>query len=76
MPPIGTHVKTPDASGVVVENNPITEKVKVKIELPDGTFDLTEFPLDDIKFKRGKPRFDRDEPDEKLDDEIKKLLDE
>ncbi len=76
MPPIGTHVKTPDASGIVVENNPITEKVKVKIELPDGTFDLTEYPLDDIKFKRGKPRVNKDESEEKLDDEIKKLLDE
>ncbi|MEX1307512.1 MAG: stage 0 sporulation family protein [Eubacteriales bacterium] len=76
MPPIGTRVKTPDASGTVVENNPITEKVKVKTELPDGSFDLTEYPLSDIKFKPFKPRRKRNETDEKLDDEIKKLLDE
>lgn len=76
MPSIGTRVKTPDASGTVVENNPITEKVKVKTELPDGSFDLTEYALADIKFRRGKTRRDKDEPEEKLDDEMKKLLDE
>jgi len=76
MPPLGTRVKTPDASGVVVENNPITEKVKVKTELPDGTFDLTEYALDEIKFKRNRPNRDRNDKAEKMDDEMKKLLDE
>ena len=80
MPPIGARVKTPDASGVVVDNNPITEKVKVKTELPDGSFDLNEYPLSDIRFKRGKmskEQYEKEEKyEEKLDDEIKKLLDE
>lgn len=54
MPRIGREVTTPDGSGTVMENNLLRERVKVKVLLPDGTFDLREYPLLDIK--REEPR--------------------
>jgi len=76
MPSNGTRVKTPDGNGIVVDHNPITEKVKVKTELPDGSFDVNEFKLSELKFKKTfNKRQKQDEPREKLDDEMKKLLD-
>ena len=40
MPKTGKEIQTPDGNGIAVENNAITEKTKVKLMLPDGTFDL------------------------------------
>ena len=40
MPKAGKEIQTPDGNGVAVENNAITERTKVKLTLPDGTFDL------------------------------------
>ena len=54
MPRIGREVTTPDGAGTVMENNLLRERVKVKVLLPDGTFDLREYPLFDIK--REEPR--------------------
>ncbi len=81
LPRNGTAVRTPDGEGDVVETNSLTERVKVKRLLPDGTYDLTTYPLDQIKFeKRGGKK---DTPPEVvaeeevvLDEEIKSLLDE
>lgn len=39
MPRVGKDTLTPDGIGTVLENNAITELTKVKIQLPDGTFD-------------------------------------
>jgi len=49
MPRIGREVTTPDGAGTVMENNLLRERVKVKVLLPDGTFDLREYPLADIR---------------------------
>lgn len=49
MPKPGSLVETPEGSGVVLDNNAITEKVRVKIELPDESFDLKSFALEDVK---------------------------
>ncbi len=54
MPRVGREVTTPDGSGTVMENNLLRERVKVKVLLPDGTFDLREYPLADIR--REEPR--------------------
>ena len=40
MPKTGKEIQTPDGNGIAVENNAITEKTRVKLTLPDGTFDL------------------------------------
>lgn len=39
MPRVGKETQTPDGIGTVLENNAITELTRVKIQLPDGTFD-------------------------------------
>lgn len=79
MPKLGSTVKTPDGEGVVIENNAITEKVRVKITLPDESFDIKTFELADVQFAgRGCPRAVEadDEPAPKeLDDEVRSLLD-
>ncbi len=75
MPPNGQSVRTPDGQGIVVDSNLIKETVRVKMELPDGTFDISEYPVSDIKFKRARQQREEN-GEEVLDDEIKKLLDE
>jgi len=43
MPRTGREIQTPDGVGMVVENNVITEKTKVRLSLPDGTIEVREF---------------------------------
>ncbi len=80
MPKLGSTVKTPDGEGVVIENNAITEKVRVKITLPDESYDIKTFELADVQFAgRGScPRAVEadDEPTKMdLDEEVRSLLD-
>lgn len=44
MPKIGKEINTIDGVGIVVENNAITEKTKVKLTMEDGTIDIREYP--------------------------------
>ena len=53
MPKIGSTVSTPDGKGMVIGNNMLKFMVKVKIENGDGSLMYKEFPLADVKFKRG-----------------------
>jgi cell fate regulator YaaT (PSP1 superfamily) len=43
MPHINRDILTPDGLGIVVDNNVITEKTKVRLTMPDGTIDVREF---------------------------------
>ena len=43
MPHVNRDILTPDGLGMVVDNNVITEKTKVRLTMPDGTIDLREF---------------------------------
>ena len=54
MPRVGKDVITPDGRGVVIDNNVITEKTKVRITLPDGTPDLREYHFSVVR-KPGTP---------------------
>ena len=54
MPRANKEVITPDGRGVVLDNNVITEKTKVRIALPDGTFDVREYHYSIIR-KPGTP---------------------
>lgn len=55
MPKVGREVGTPEClTGVVVENNVISEKTKVKLTLPDGTIEIRDYPFRELKFSRGK----------------------
>ena len=44
MPKPGTEVNTVDGVGVVVENNAITERTKVRLTMEDGSIDIREYP--------------------------------
>ncbi|MDL2220758.1 stage 0 sporulation family protein [Eubacteriales bacterium OttesenSCG-928-N14] len=52
LPRINAVVRTPDGSGTAVENNPITARVKVKLEKPDGSYEFRDYALDELKFDR------------------------
>lgn len=40
MPKVGKEIQTPDGNGVAVENNAVTEKSRVKLTMPDGSFEM------------------------------------
>ena len=73
MPKVGSEVGTPDGEGTVVNVNMLKMEVKVRIEKGDGAA-YKDFKLDELKFKRRGQDKGR-EPDEPIDEEIKKLLD-
>ena len=75
MPRPGSTVNSPDGEGVVLDNNAITETVRIKITLPDESVDIKSFKLEELRFKG---RIPQKEPDTEaaLDEEIKSLLDE
>ena len=80
MPRTGREVITPDGTGTVLENNVITERTKVKVELSDGTFDVREYPFRELypKGGQGRPRqVEEDVPDDEdmLDGELAALED-
>lgn len=43
MPRVGKDVMAPDGRGQVLENNVITERTKVRVQLADGTLDIKEY---------------------------------
>lgn len=78
MPKIGSTVITPEGQGIVLENNAISEKIRVKIALPDETFDIKTFELKEIKQLGGNMQNESDNDNDSesdLDEEIKSLLD-
>jgi cell fate regulator YaaT (PSP1 superfamily) len=74
MPKIGSEVTTPDGKGMVVNVNMLKMQVKVKIEDKDSV-SYHDYDVDKIKFKRNAQNDKSDDDDEKLDDELKKILD-
>ena len=61
LPKVGKEVLTPDGVGNIVEINVLRERVKVKLRLSDDTFDVREYPIDDVKRVECKA-FSRPEP--------------
>ena len=49
MPRVGKEVETVDGPGVVLENNVLTERTKVKVTISDGTPEIREYPYKEIK---------------------------
>ncbi|MBP3941338.1 MAG: stage 0 sporulation family protein [Christensenellaceae bacterium] len=65
LPKNGMDVKTPDGEGIVADSNPLTQKVKVKLSLPDGSIDLREYDNADLKVLKKKKNNDEKKSDEK-----------
>lgn len=76
LPRIGAMVKTPDGMAEVVETNGLTEKVKVKVALPDGSFDIRTYRMDEVWVKGKKAVQAAVEEEIVIDEEIKSILDE
>lgn len=72
MPKVGSEVGTPDGKGTVVNVNMLKMEVKVKIEDKDAV-SYHDYKVEDLKFRRGNN--DNRDDDEKIDEELKKILD-
>jgi len=75
MPKLGSTVMSPDGEGVVIDNNAVTETVRIRITLPDESIDVKTFKLCDIRFKGRPACAPEPDNDSSLDEEIKSLLD-
>lgn len=49
MPQVGAIVITPVGKGIVIDTYTLLERVKVKVRLSDGTDDLIQYQIEDIK---------------------------
>lgn len=73
MPKVGGTVGTPEGQGVVISNDMLKLISKVKITKGDGSEVYKDFPVDRLDFKRNKGK--EKEEDEKVSEDMKKILD-
>ncbi len=52
MPKVQSSVKTPDGKGIVLHNDLLNKKSKIKVTLADDTNDIRIYPLEDLQFKK------------------------
>lgn len=71
MPKVGSTVGSPEGQGIVVGVNMLKLEAKLKIEKNNGDLLYKVFPVNQLKFRQN----DRNEDDEKLDEDLKKILD-
>ena len=62
LPRTGAEVLTPDGDGTVTEVNILTEKVKVRITLPDGSADVREYPNSELTVVKAQGARRKDAP--------------
>lgn len=72
MPKVSSTVQTPDGRGEVLSNNMLKKLVRVRVELPDKSMTIKEYPLEQIKVKETMTEADVDAP---VDENIKDILD-
>ncbi len=73
MPKVGGTVGTSEGNGTVVSNDMLKLISKVKIVKGDGSEIYKDFPVSELEFKRAKQ--DADDDTDKIDEDIKKILD-
>lgn len=49
VPRVGKDIVTPDGVGVITEINCIKETVKVRVRVDEDSFDVREYPIDDVR---------------------------
>lgn len=54
MPEVGQRVITPEGNGTIVYTYTLKRKVKVKVRLEDGTDELIQYKVDDIKITKNR----------------------
>jgi cell fate regulator YaaT (PSP1 superfamily) len=75
VPKICGTVGTPERNGVVISNDMLKMISKVKITKGDGSEVYKDLPVDQLDFKRGKQTDDKSEEDDKVSEDMKKILD-
>lgn len=78
MPKVGGTVGTPEGEGIVVSNDMLKLISKVKISKADGSEVYKDFPVDRLEFNKTKnsnSKNDEEELDEKVSEDMKKILD-
>lgn len=77
MPKVGGTVGTPEGQGIVVSNDMLKLISKVKISKGDGSEVYKDFPVDRLDFKKAKngKNANEDDDDEKVSEDMKKILD-
>ena len=75
LPKVGTVIYTEDGPAEVMETSAVTEKVKAKITLPDGSHDLKTYGINDFKVKSQKDTEASEDVKVEIDEEIKLILD-
>lgn len=68
MPKLGSTVSTPEGQGFVISVNMLTMKVRVKIE-KDGSLFYRDFLVDDLHFRRGQDKPEKDDDNDKISEE-------
>jgi cell fate regulator YaaT (PSP1 superfamily) len=66
LPRVGTTALTPDGDGVVESNDILRQTSKIKIRLADGTFDVRNYKLKELKakVKQSEKEIDGDDADD------------
>ena len=64
MPKVGAEISTPDGKGIVASVNMLKMQVKVKIDDKNGGLIYKDFPVDDVKWKKGNQPEPEDTDDE------------
>lgn len=54
LPRVGAIIMTCDGEACVIDTNALTEKIRAKRILPDGSFEIREYDLEDVKINRNK----------------------
>ena len=67
MPKVGSEVGSPDGRGIVASVNMLKMTVKVKIDDQNGGLIYKDFPVDEIRFKKGNAPI-KDDDDEMEED--------
>lgn len=71
MPKVNSEIKTPDGKATVQSNDMLKKIVSAKITLPDGSAEIRQYRLDEIKARHTLA----DDDGVEVDDDIKNILD-
>ncbi len=66
MPKVGSEVGTPEGKAIVASVNMLKMEVKVKIDDKNGGWIYKDYPVEDIRFKKGNQPVDNDDDTDEL----------
>jgi len=76
LPKTGAIVKTPDGKAEVTGTNGLKGTIKVRAELPDGTFEMRTYHISEVQPENKRAVMAEEDEEVEIDEEIRSLLDE